>query len=285
MSQGKAVAALTVRKFLTWLKEGEEDQSDFLNLFQSAPESMKPLTLSKSDVINDILVSKREPNEWYSSHSNAGFGLPADEFLPHFIHNPSRNNQNQRSSSQRQIHLRPSQQDRTVRKIISLSPTQGVKLHTVDNAWKPATKGTESSDEEAKTSELLKAFRSILNKLTPRKYQNLLEEVKKFTIDTEVRLQGILELIFDKAVDEPALCLLCANLCKHLALSLKEANIGSDENGIDKKFTPLLLTRCQKEFESKMYEGIDVEEKQAIIDETTDEEKRKMLRAELDEEK
>ncbi|RWS04629.1 eukaryotic translation initiation factor 4 gamma 3-like protein [Dinothrombium tinctorium] len=254
----------------------------FLKSLQNHPASMKkPDTLPKLDIIHDMPIPLRhtEPSDRYNRHSNAG----VVDFLPHYMNVPPGRNPSRSSSQRGDRSGRGSQPNRPI-KIISPSLTQDVKLHTVDNAWKPQLKSTESADEEAKTQELFKAFRGILNKLTPQKYSKLLDEVKKLNIDTEHRLKGILDLIFDKAVDEPAFCLQYANLCKHLA-TLKVVKV--DENGAEKqvKFSPLLLTRCQKEFESKMYEGIDIEGKQKIIDETTDEEKKKLLLAELDEEK
>lgn len=41
-------------------------------------------------------------------------------------------------------------------------------------------------------------MRSILNKLTPQKFQTLVKQVSEMEINTEERLKGVTDLIFEK---------------------------------------------------------------------------------------
>lgn len=46
--------------------------------------------------------------------------------------------------------------------------------------------------------ELYKTVTGILNKLTPEKFDPLIEKIKNLPIDNAPRLQGVIDLIFDK---------------------------------------------------------------------------------------
>ena len=46
--------------------------------------------------------------------------------------------------------------------------------------------------------ELYKKVRGILNKLTPQKFKTLIQQVLELNIDTEHRLKGCIDIIFEK---------------------------------------------------------------------------------------
>lgn len=112
------------------------------------------------------------------------------------------------------------------RKIItSMSLNDDVQLNKAEKAWKPTMKkavrnrGGDEADDEAeqiKTQELFKRVRSILNKLTPQKFQQLMKQVTDLTIDTEERLKGVIDLTFEKAISEPDFSVAYANMCRCL---------------------------------------------------------------------
>lgn len=103
-----------------------------------------------------------------------------------------------------------------------------VQLNKAEKAWKPSVKKPARSrqaeeveeevgnSEEAKTQELFKRLRSILNKLTPQKFQELMKQVTDLAIDTEERLKGTIDLIFEKAISEPNFSVAYANMCRCL---------------------------------------------------------------------
>lgn len=107
-----------------------------------------------------------------------------------------------------------------------MSLSDDVQLNKAEKAWKPAAKKStrgrsgeepeEDDPEQAKTQELFKRLRSILNKLTPQKFQELMKQVMELTIDTEERLKGTIDLIFEKAISEPNFSVAYANMCRCL---------------------------------------------------------------------
>lgn len=118
-------------------------------------------------------------------------------------------------------------QRKELRKIISSMPlSDEVQLNKAEKAWKPSVKKSsrsrgaeevdESEPEQIKTKELFKRVRSILNKLTPQKFQQLMKQVTELTIDTEERLKGVIDLTFEKAISEPDFSVAYANMCRCL---------------------------------------------------------------------
>lgn len=107
-----------------------------------------------------------------------------------------------------------------------MSLNDDVQLSKAENAWKPSNKkstrsrAAEEAEEDAiehtMTHEVLKQLRSILNKLTPQKFHALIVQVKELKIDTEERLKGAIDLIFEKAILEPNFSVAYANMCRCL---------------------------------------------------------------------
>ncbi|XP_030630375.1 eukaryotic translation initiation factor 4 gamma 1a [Chanos chanos] len=178
------------------------------------------------------------------------------------------------------------------RKIIaSVSLNDDVQLNKAEKAWKPSMKkqvrarsGEEEEDdsEVAKTQELFRRVRSVLNKLTPQMFQQLMKQVTELTIDTEERLKGVIDLIFEKAISEPNFSVAYANMCRCL-MGLKVPT--SDKPGVTVNFRKLLLNRCQKEFEKDKDDDEIFEQKQKELDAATEEEERQRLNDELEEAK
>lgn len=104
-----------------------------------------------------------------------------------------------------------------------MSLNDDVQLSKAENAWKPSNKkstrsrAAEEAEEDdldqTRTQEVLKQLRSILNKLTPQKFQALIQQVKELKIDTEERLKGAIDLIFEKAILEPNFSVAYAKMC------------------------------------------------------------------------
>lgn len=128
--------------------------------------------------------------------------------------------------------------------------------------WKPerCKSPPKLSEEEIKTENLYKKIRGILNKLTPQKFDTLLEQITRLPIDTQDRLKGVVELVFDKAVDEPSFSIAYAKLCQNLSKMsvkiVKEESQGNENSQphAEASFRKVLLTRCQQMFEKKRKE-------------------------------
>uniref|UniRef100_A0A4W4EYJ7 Eukaryotic translation initiation factor 4 gamma 3 n=1 Tax=Electrophorus electricus TaxID=8005 RepID=A0A4W4EYJ7_ELEEL len=135
------------------------------------------------------------------------------------------------------------------RKIITnVSVNDEVQLKKAENAWKPGLKRENVTEdpETQKTQELFRKVRSILNKLTPQMFNQLMKQVMDLTIDTEERLKGVIDLVFEKAIDEPSFSVAYGNMCSCLAM-LKVPMADKPTSTVN--FRKLLLNRCQKEFE------------------------------------
>lgn len=170
--------------------------------------------------------------------------------------------------------------------ITSVSLKDNIELNQAENAWTPSVKkqvrsrGEEEEDdaEAAKTLDLFRRVRSVLNKLTPQMFQQLMKQVTELAIDTEERLKGVIDLIFEKAISEPNFSVAYANMCRCL-MGLKVPT--SDKPGVTVNFRKLLLNRCQKEFEKDKDDDEVFEQKQKELDAATEEEERQRLNDEL----
>uniref|UniRef100_A0A3B4E5M8 Eukaryotic translation initiation factor 4 gamma, 1a n=1 Tax=Pygocentrus nattereri TaxID=42514 RepID=A0A3B4E5M8_PYGNA len=176
------------------------------------------------------------------------------------------------------------------RKIIAtVSLSDDIQLNKAEKAWKPSVKKSrgrgaeEEEDLEAiKTQELFRRVRSVLNKLTPQMFQQLMKQVTELTIDTEERLKGVIDLVFEKAISEPNFSVAYANMCRCL-MGLKVPT--TDKPGVTVNFRKLLLNRCQKEFEKDKDDDEIFEQKQKELDAAKEDEERQRLKEELEDAK
>ncbi|CAI5484375.1 unnamed protein product, partial [Closterium sp. Yama58-4] len=113
------------------------------------------------------------------------------------------------------------------------------------NPWMPRRGAV---DEKEK---VLRTVKGILNKLTPEKFDVLLQQMLDSGITSADRLQEVISLIFDKAVDEPTFCPMYAELCDKLSHALPQF---PGPEGSDKPvtFRRILLNTCQEEFEQAL---------------------------------
>ncbi|XP_066968480.1 eukaryotic translation initiation factor 4 gamma 1-like isoform X4 [Macrobrachium rosenbergii] len=162
--------------------------------------------------------------------------------------------------------------------VIPLSAGREPKLKTVENAWKPSVMDNKAvSDEQAATEEVVKRMRGILNKLTPEKFEKLVGTVKLMPIDTTERLSAVIDLIFEKAVDEQGFSSTYANLCQVLS-KMSVRGEGTDDGKSDVKFRNLIINKCQKEFEKDNMELIK-KQRMKEIEANSDTEKKIELQA------
>uniref|UniRef100_A0A7N6BGQ3 Eukaryotic translation initiation factor 4 gamma 2 n=1 Tax=Anabas testudineus TaxID=64144 RepID=A0A7N6BGQ3_ANATE len=98
-------------------------------------------------------------------------------------------------------------------------------------------------------------FISILNKLTPEKFDKLCLELLNVGVDSKLVLKGIILLIVDKALEEPKYSQLYAQLCLRLAEDAPNFEATSTENQASQKqnttFRRLLISKLQDEFENR----------------------------------
>lgn len=188
---------------------------------------------------------------------------------------------------------------------ISLSLNEDVKLNESANAWKPTFMGqtgpivnvVATTDEDLNNIEdLCKRVRGILNKLTPEKFDPLLEQLQALNIDTNEKLSGVISLVFEKAIDEPNFSAAYAQLCQKLSKPMEEKEEAERKSSGNKNskdstqavFKKQLLNKCQTEFDNHVANENSIRLKllplQTELNETTDSNRKMELRMQLEEE-
>ncbi|XP_078052636.1 eukaryotic translation initiation factor 4 gamma isoform X2 [Augochlora pura] len=259
---------------------------EFLITLQEDPSSkIRPSNLPDLDVVLKDGAKARSTIDMRAFSSNTI--RHHDALMPGFLKQPT--NPRSMLTNNRKSHPggKASKPPKPTVIHMSLSLKEDVKLRETENAWKPTRfKAPVQTEEEAKTEALYKRVRSVLNKLTPQKFNTLVAQVRTLNIDTLERLQGVINLVFEKAVDEPNFSVAYALMCKEL--SVMEVSGGSDQN-VDslensQTFKKLIINRCQKEYEKQAYneEARNVKLKQ--IEECSDPEKKKELLSAFEEE-
>ncbi|PSN41963.1 hypothetical protein C0J52_06437, partial [Blattella germanica] len=252
---------------------------DFLMELQKDPQSQrKPNLMIDLDIFLKDNTNRRLADRPFSNMNRPISERSAHEnFTPSFMRTP-----NQRG--QATVTKRNSQQGKPKGKQmgihISLSLKEEVKLHEAENAWKPTRmKSNANNEQEAKTEELYKKVRGVLNKLTPQKFTTLVSQVQSLPIDNSERLQGVINLVFEKAVDEPSFSVAYAGMCKILSGMQVP---GEQQENVN--FRKLLVNRCQLEFEKSPDLELNKEAKMREIEECTDPDKRKELQLLMEDE-
>ncbi|XP_062567019.1 eukaryotic translation initiation factor 4 gamma 1-like isoform X2 [Saccostrea cucullata] len=253
------------------------DRDFLLSIQYSSESTQKPAGLPDlPEIILDKPHSSQPGGRSFQSF-NTDPGRSFD-FTPGFVRGPSRVPPISKGGSNSQ---RSRGGGATPRKVISIgSISQEVNLHKAESAWKPARKKDQSEIDEdtKKTEELYKKVRSILNKLTPQRFQTLVKQVSEMEINTEERLKGVTDLIFEKAISEPGFSVAYASMCRYLAM-IKVPS--TSKSGEFVNFRAILLTRCQKEFEKDKDSEKEMEERRKVIEETQDAKKKEELIEEL----
>jgi len=116
----------------------------------------------------------------------------------------------------------------------------------------------------------MKSANSILNKLTPEKFTMLVSKLFQIGINDERVLQGVIALLYDKAITEKSFCEMYARACRVLHENLQAQETKEAEENPDKapteeeskkkvSFKKILLTRCQEEFERPLDQAVEGE--------------------------
>lgn len=107
-------------------------------------------------------------------------------------------------------------------------------------------------------------FLSILNKLTPEKFDKLCLELLNVGVESKLILKGVILLIVDKALEEPKYSSLYAQLCLRLAEDAPNFDGPAAEGQPGQKqsttFRRLLISKLQDEFENRT-RNVDVYDK------------------------
>lgn len=89
-------------------------------------------------------------------------------------------------------------------------------------------------------AEVVKKTRAILNKLTPEKFETLIGQVQELQIDSTEKLSAVIDLVFEKAVNEQCFSSTYARMCQVLS----KMSVRGDAS----QFSNLIVEKCLKEF-------------------------------------
>merc|ERR1719270_836146 len=152
------------------------------------------------------------------------------------------------------------------------------RLHVEGKKNPSRLRETVSSITDTEVQELRRKSLAILNKLTPQNLDTVVEKFEGLPIDSFEKLSLCMELIFQKALDEPNFSATYAQMC--LALGNKKV---PDETGQGvTSFRKLLIMRCQQEFEKDYMEGLDREKYVNDINKATNEDDKKRIKMEFE---
>ena len=136
-----------------------------------------------------------------------------------------------------------------------------VVLHKTDNAFKLGQVRTDDPEEENRQ----KAFKSILNKLTPENFDRLVPKLLGVEIPRRTTLEGLVDQIFDKSLMETTFCELYSRLCRAMQHShclphfdrtgeAVPADVAAKMDPEERKtlsdFRKMLLNKCQAEYQA-----------------------------------
>lgn len=116
-------------------------------------------------------------------------------------------------------------------------------------AWiPPSLRPQYGLSQQDRQDAVFRKVRGILNKLTPEKFQELSDDLLKLDLNSEAILNGVIKLIFEKALDEPKYSSMYAQLCKRLS---KEAPNFEESTNKNCTFLNCLLNVCRDKFENR----------------------------------
>jgi translation initiation factor 4G len=104
-------------------------------------------------------------------------------------------------------------------------------------------------------------IRGILNKITPSTFDSLANDFCAVKVyEDATLLPKIIDLIFEKAVEEPHFCPLYADLC------VRQVNKEREETKSKSRFGNALIQKCQDTFQSDKKANDEVEQQKVGTD-------------------
>ncbi|XP_044011817.1 eukaryotic translation initiation factor 4 gamma 3-like [Aphidius gifuensis] len=131
-----------------------------------------------------------------------------------------------------------------------------------ENEWNSETyQENEVYNDDISTEELYKKIRGILNKLTPHNIDKMVDQIVDLDIDSQERLQGIVNLVFKKAIDDSNYAFAYAIMCRQLVNMQYDLDVSEDDGTEQGKyhqinFLSLLIARCQHELENNILDRV-----------------------------
>ncbi|XP_066919987.1 uncharacterized protein [Clytia hemisphaerica] len=120
------------------------------------------------------------------------------------------------------------------------------ELRRTCNPWKRCRiTDAQLSKDELEMKNLERNVRAIVNKLTPQKFKELVDQLANLRVDTVPKFEIEVDIIYETAINIPLYSEAYANMCRVLTDSLK--SIPGDKSNTN--FRKILLNKCQEELE------------------------------------
>jgi len=136
-------------------------------------------------------------------------------------------------------------------------------LKKSENAWSRPNKS--DATEEERRALLLMKVNGLLNKITEETFTVLSDQILNLGIDSADTMEGVISMVYEKALLEPGYSSMYAELCSKLS----QLKISKD--GQERTFRSLLLSRCQEKFEGTLRERVPTERSEEDKDLTEEE--------------
>ena len=144
----------------------------------------------------------------------------------------------------------------------------------------PHVKDSKQMEELVK---LKKDVLGILDNICPQNFDFLMERLMErligLPITSQTHLQECVELIFEKAVEEPEFSVIASRMCQVLQMKKVLAENSETETV---NFRKLLISRCQKEFDKDYMESFDMDKYRADMAAAQTDNDRKQIKAEFE---
>ncbi|XP_043066155.2 eukaryotic translation initiation factor 4 gamma 2, partial [Drosophila bipectinata] len=140
----------------------------------------------------------------------------------------------------------------------------------------PSLRPQHGLTQSEKNDAVFRRVRGILNKLTPEKFQELSDELLKLDLNSIVILNGVILLIFDKALDEPKYSSMYAQLCKRLSEEAPSFDKEQQPNN-SCTFLRLLIAVCRDKFNNRLKRDENDNRERPPPENEADEEERRHL--------
>lgn len=240
-----APTATTTENGITfWTPENKEGRKRYDREFLL---SLKDKKLSKvcPEALKSLEIIFQDPNlTQQKSYMSGNMGVGGMNSLDNRPISRNSYNDRQNQFDRRSIKKQPSSMrpgtSNDARQGPPMSFKEDVKLKKVDN---PYVIRKLTNKEQTELDDLFREVRNILNKLTPQNIQKLTSDLIALPINTEERLKGAIDIIFEKSIDEQVFSQTYAQLCK----VLQQIKVQQREDPTKSiTFRTMLLTRCQK---------------------------------------
>lgn len=153
---------------------------------------------------------------------------------------------NARAMGKEMVQKKPTRERRARPTGPEVRQVQSRALQISDNSWVAQQERAREEEAQGEDRLQIRTVRSVLNKLTPEKFEPLVNKLLSCGIKEEEHVEILMCEVFEKATTQHHFIDMYADLCERLHLWFLETQVCGGEG---KLFRRVLLARCQMSFE------------------------------------